>query len=146
MRAHKGSIFLQITPKAGHARCIHCCHRYTTRQRDPSIVNPRPPIVGKRLRHFVNALSFRAHNFDWQRNGVVARENLYGHGRFPIPGPNLGVGRAIKTGIPGSIVGQNRKLVEPSCVITGVIIFRYWKHHPSIPAGSMLQSKHSAQK
>ena len=106
MRSHKGSIILQITPKAGCARCVHRCYRYTTRQRDSSIVNPRPPIAGKRFRHFVNVPSFRAHNFELQRNGGGARENLHDHGRFPIPGPNLGVGHATKIGSPGDIVAE----------------------------------------
>jgi len=77
--------------------------------------------VGKRFRHFVNAPSFRAHNFDLQRNGVVARENLYGHGRFTIPGPNLGVGHATKIGSPGDIVGRNNELVETSLRYNGII-------------------------
>jgi hypothetical protein len=79
--------------------------------------------VGKRLRHFVNAPSFRAHNFDLQRNDCGARENLHGHGRFPIPGPNLGVGHATKIGSPGDIMGRNNKLVETSLRFNGIIKF-----------------------
>jgi hypothetical protein len=79
--------------------------------------------VGKRFRHFVIAPSFRTHNFEWQRNGVGALKNLYGHGRFPIPGPNLGVGHATKIGSPGEIMRRNNKLVETSLRYNGIIKF-----------------------
>jgi hypothetical protein len=66
--------------------------------------------------------SFRAHNFELQRNGGGARENLHDHGRFPIPGPNLGVGHATKIGSPGDIVAEI-KLVETSLRYNGIIKF-----------------------
>src|SRR5467141_2177771 len=64
--------------------------------------------------HVLLPIEVRTHNFDLQCNGGGTRENLHGHGRLPIPGLNLGVGHAIKTGIPGDIVGRNNKLVQTS--------------------------------